>query len=349
MVDTYTTAVRPGTPAYSALLQSAVQKMVLEATREGLPFLPQGGTLFTTYRAKQGDSDTYLIPGLGDLDESLTPTPDEISSPAIEQLQEFNQSFSTTEYHRAVGFSSTAERMLPFSMGSTIAERIARAAAVAFDTVAKNIWEAGASGLPHIGVSTATLTRGALVDLATTMRALNVPPLSDGSYGLIVPPAAVGDLLKESGDASVSQLLRETDESVVRTGVVGTINGIRLIISTRLTKGALDAYKCPAFGANAIAFADTSSIQTSLVMPTPSISDPTARRGVAAYVLRAGGKLLSHRQVHSDATGFFNAAIVELKATAPTVATQALFVAPEGFSIGGDDDNEPEAKTSKKG
>jgi hypothetical protein len=322
--------------------------MVLEATREGLPFLPKGAVIYTSYKAKSGDSDTYLIPGIGDLDETLTATPDEVSSPAIEQLQEFNQSFSTVEYHRAVGFSSTAERMLPFPMGSTIAERIARAVQVAFDITAKGIWEAGAAGQTHVGVSTAVLTRGLLVDLATTMRTLRIPPLPDGTYGLIVPPAAVGDLLKESGDASISQLLREVDESVVRTGVVGVVNGITLITTTRLTKGALDAYKCPAFGKDAIAFADLSSIQTSLVMPTPSIADPTARRGVAAYVLRAGGKLLTHRQTHSDTTGFYNCVTVDLKATAPTTVIPFLAqTMAEGFS----DDNvpdEPPTKSTKK-
>ena len=327
MVDTYTTALRPGTPDYDNLLQKYVSRALIEATREGLPFLPEGAVNWESYQ--KGHTDTYVMGGIGDLSEVLTATPDEISSPAIEQLESYVQEFNTTEFHRAIGFSSTAERMLPFSLGSTIAERVARAAQVVFDVVARGVWEAGATGLPVIGATTAVLTRNALVDLTTVMRGVSIPPLSDGTYGLIVPPAAVGDLLKESGDASVSQLLREVDQSVARTGVVGIISGVRLIVSNRLTKCALDAYKGIAFGSDAIVFADRGSIQTALVMPSPSIADPTGRRGVASYVVRAGGKLIAHRKVHNDPTPFFHAAILNIKATGPVVATQA-----GAFSVG---------------
>jgi len=323
MADEFTTTWRPGTPVYKDNLVKYVRAGLLETVRTGLPWLPAGAVDFSAY--KSGTDDTYVLPGIGDLSDTLIPTPDEISPPPIEELESYQVSFGTTEYHRAVGWSSTTERTQPFQMGSTVAERVRRAVEVAMDSVARNVWLAGVTGLPHIGSGTATLTRDTLVDIATTMRSLEIPPLPDGTYGLLVPPGAVGDLFKESGEKSLTAILQETDPKAFTSGVIGTVNGIKIITSTRVPVGAGPGFVSEgiAFGSQALAFADLGSVQVYVTMPKPSIADPTARKGVAAYVFRAGGTLIGRKVTHDSATRRYNAIAVDLKATTPTTTPQA--------------------------
>ena len=77
MVDTYTTALRPGTDDYDALLTKFVRTTLLDTIRaQQLPHLIPGAIDFSAYSPNH--DDTYRLPGVGDLGVVLTATPDEI-------------------------------------------------------------------------------------------------------------------------------------------------------------------------------------------------------------------------------------------------------------------------------
>jgi hypothetical protein len=84
------------------------------------------------------------------------------------------------------------------------------------------------------------------------------------------------------------------------TGEIGEFRGVRWFANPRIPAKSGQVFPSFVFGADAIAFADLSSLRVTHIAPVASISDPLAQRGASGFAVRGGGMFVS--DVAADST-----------------------------------------------
>jgi N4-gp56 family major capsid protein len=282
---------------FASHLTTYVRNALLSALRGGLVNMPAGVVDSDSYQ--RGHTDTYQRPGMADLDVVLTPL-DEILPPVIENVESYFMQFSTVEYARAIGFSSKILRQQPFDPARTIAEKVARNVLEVADEVARLEWQAAHAGEAIIGDGTADLKTDDLINATAWLTAHDIPPLSDGTYACISNAWAVAALRKETGEKSWVDAVKYASPQDLIRGHLGTWQGISFYASSRNNSAGANATSIVA-GQAALAFADPSSLQTFTVLPTATITDPVAQKGIASWRARLGAKVILRTQRQKSA------------------------------------------------
>jgi hypothetical protein len=319
MADSFTQTT---SAAFSGLVTKQVLARLLESLRAGLVSAPQGAITSEVYT--RGHDDTYVLGGVGDLVIPATFTPaDEVQSPPIESITEYNFSWGTIEIARSVGWTSRLARTSPLDIPGIIVGLVGRALEESVDTIFHQAWAAAA--LKSIGAAATTLTSDSIVQGVAYLRATDVPPMPNGDYAFIGSPYAIKDLQTEVGERSWNAAAITGDgngaSKPLQSGLIGRWQGVSFFGSSLwLPVGAATSFTGILTGANAMAFADPSSLQTATVLPQPSIADPTGLRGVSSFTARLGAAAIGRQRRQGDSTVVYNAIKVIGKHNPPAVA-----------------------------
>lgn len=300
------------TPAMSQLLTSIVSKMVISTLRTGRFFLPQGAVLFETYPSP-GHTDQYVFASYEDilidptalasyaLAEGVTPTPTAFASDV--------NNFTTTEYARLVTVTSEQIRTNPAPGGffSVVAEKVANAAQDLIDAAAGAIWGGYAGKAPVIlpgatPAATNPIDTKSILKAVTSLQQRGVATIDGTCYGAMVTPAVGATIMAEANAAGLgwTDAVKYAGPDRLVTGEIGEYRGVRFFVNPRIPGKTATVFPTYVFGADAIAWADLSSLRVTSVPPVPSISDPLAQRGAAGFAVRCGGMLVS--DVAADTT-----------------------------------------------
>jgi N4-gp56 family major capsid protein len=223
------------------------------------------------------------------------------------------------EFHRALGYSSTLIRQQPFDAGSALGDRLTFAAAEAMDEVARLAWMAVNANVKVLGTGVAELIADDIINATTALQAADQPPLADGFYGCFLHPYALASLRRETGEKGWTTIAEYATPDSLISGQVAEFQGVRFIPTSRTAVAGTTTLTSVAtvFGAKALAYADISSLAVYHVPPTPSTTDPTARKGVISYVFRGGGTLIGRLRRAGDATPTYGVVRINNKVIAP--------------------------------
>lgn len=317
MADVYTRET--GTPVYDSLLVKFVRNKLLETIRAGLVNGP-AGVIDASNSYASGHTDEWVYPGIADLTVALNElNADEVTPPAIEQLESFLISFTTKEYARSIGWTSRLQRMSPVPIPQTVAERVSWNVTESFDEVLRLAWVAAAAGEKTVGAAGTALTTAQLLEAVTYLRSVDVPPLPSGYYAYLTCPEVVRDLKVEVGERSWNAAQLEDPANLV-SGSVGRWQGVEFFVSSRNAPPSGTQVTGILTGANAMAAADTGSIQTFTVLPTASLVDPIAMRGVSSWRARFGATKIGRKRRQGDTALVYNHVRMLTKYT-PVVVT----------------------------
>lgn len=169
-----------------------------------------------------------------------------------------------------------------------------------------------------MGVNTAEATTDLLVNAVAAMQSMDIPPLPSGYYGLIGSPFFVASLKREVGEKSWSGSQTAGDDAK-ETGIIARWHGVEFITSSRTLPAGAPATEEVAIltGANSLAFADLSSVQTHTVLPTPSIADPLGLRGVSSWIARLGAAVIARQVEQGSAATRYNFIKLKTKYVVP--------------------------------
>lgn len=259
--------------------------------------LPNG---MHTYTFNKVDATSAIA---GTLSEGVTPleTNFSMSQVAVTPLQ----------YGHRVVISDVALRDSPVDtfrvaaveLGRVLAEKVDAVVQDSIDTLAINktdVIYAGANSARNTIASGDNITAN---DIAETFARLkgNAAPMIGGHYVAVMHPFVAHDLRVQAlaNGFTFLSINQYTSKEALFNGEIGMICGVRIIESANIQKyagaglgGTVDVYPTYVMGEKAYGLVKTEGIQTFVVAPTASDSDPLAQRGHVSCKIRFGAAIL---------------------------------------------------------
>jgi N4-gp56 family major capsid protein len=214
------------------------------------------------------------------------------------------ESFSATQYGTTVGASDLSIWQNPTIM-PTLADKVARHAALTIDTVVRTAVMSGSnviySGTATSRVLTNTGMTGALIRTARAkMEKSAIPSFDDGFYHMIPTQEQILAMQADTTKGSWTDANLYVNNRPLITGEIGTYFGVKVIdpgsrglIVSGAGSGATDIHSAWIFGPQAFALADMQTLRTYYVPLGGDHSDPLAQSVLVGWKWTGGAKLLT--------------------------------------------------------
>ena len=200
--------------------------------------------------------DRVFLPTLPDFDDSSMDLTEDTDMTPIALTDATSVQLVPAEKGKAVGITRKALDRMKYDGMAQIVDRLAYAMSQKIENTISNLYSATVPGtsttmsiLRPQGASATTITASDVLDDATLLDAkavldsANAVPFGDGSYRLYIHPNQYKALIK---DSNIRQDLRWASPQVLLRGEVGSLHGIRIIVSNyvkQLTENTVNTYQ----------------------------------------------------------------------------------------------------------
>lgn len=301
-MGTLTTA----TSNFNNTVVNAVQARILEELRANLVHAPQAGGATRPVFWEKGRNSTGVLVSYVDLAVATTALT-EGTAPTDNALAISTESFSATQVGNTVALSDLAMIESPQDLVGTAAEKLARNAAETLDRMAAVTVHAGtnviySNGSARSAVANA-LSYAKLQEIYSRMQMANIPPLTDGLYGLILHPRQWHDIRVETSSVgfTLNDVWKHTPAQAAGlvTNEVGVVAGFHVLVSTvaqtftTAGSGGKDVLSAVGFGQEFLAAGDLQTLNAYYVPAGGDHSDPLAQKAILGWKASVGFKLIA--------------------------------------------------------
>ncbi len=199
--------------------------------------------------------DRVFLPTLPDFDDSNMDLTEDTDMTPIALSNATSVQLTPAEKGKAVGITRKALDRMKYDGMAQIVDRLAYAMSQKIENTISNLYSASVPGTSNSmtvlrpqGASSTTIAAADVLDDATlldakaTLDSANAVPFGDGSYRLYIHPNQYKALIK---DSNIRQDLRYASPQVLLRGEVGSLHGIRIIVSNyvkTLTENSVTTY-----------------------------------------------------------------------------------------------------------
>ena len=285
----------------SGYLQTYLNKTVLENFEPELQFYkmatkgsqPSGYNVVSWARY----SKLTLTAGQAALAEGTTPTETAFSASVI--------TASPTQYGMFVIASDVLLKVDPINVLSGAGKELGNNLARIVDAVIQDELDTGTNvnyaggATQRTGLSsTMTLTGSDIRKAAVKLDGLNAPKFDSG-YVAVAHPFVIGDLLGETATGGLIDSAKYATPDRIFKGEIGMLYGVRIVSSSNVQTYASTTTVYPTFvmGRGAIGVNDFAAMETLMVMPKATESDPLAQRATVGVKVLFATKLLQNDSV----------------------------------------------------
>ena len=283
------------TTNFSGTVVTLINKGVEENLRNNLVWMQPGA--YASAKLVKGTNQARFV-GSGDLTVDNSAVSVEGVANGPEEMAIGYQTLTVAQRMRSVRLTDVLMDESPHELVSVASERVARNAAAVADYVIATAAAAitgtnFADGVANRAALTTggVLNRDEVAKIVAELKANNVPTFPDGMYRAIVHPNVVYDLQSDTSAGGWIETAKYASPGNLLNGEVGSILGVRFIMSNVGTHvgnsegagSAFAVYRNYFFGPSWFAFGDLQSIRSYFVAPGGDHDDPAAQAAIIAW------------------------------------------------------------------
>lgn len=290
-----------GSTNFQSSVQAIISRTLIEALRQGTPYLLPGAVTPSVYVKGGGTPEskyTFRYFSVSDLAVG-TPTPIvEGTPPAAEGLDLRFMDFAAAQYAKIVHSTDLAILESPFNIPATMTDVIAEWGRQTMDALAGAAWNAKPAGETVVlaaGEGPAQNTNPpSILDFqrAAAILAKRGVDSIGGNYFALVDSTVAFALRTEKGELSLTEVQKYADEAGLIDGEIGRVQGIRFIETKGKALMSSTVHRSVVTGANALAYSELSQIASAYVAPEPSAADPLGLNAYASVKFMFGAKVI---------------------------------------------------------